>query len=99
MLLANFENKMTRGAHEPAMSKGSAKSETDNTRRHVIAGIATLLSCVGGSGARSATAPKSESMIAFTDFVPSPDGKVVAFEYGDRSLLGNHLGIGLLEWQ
>jgi Tol biopolymer transport system component len=38
-------------------------------------------------------------MIEFTDFVPSPDGRIIAFEYIDKSLGRNHLGLGLLEWQ
>ncbi|HEX3486999.1 MAG TPA: hypothetical protein VHT51_18235 [Micropepsaceae bacterium] len=38
-------------------------------------------------------------MIEFADFVPSPDGRIIAFEYIDKSLGRNHLGLGLLEWR
>jgi|CXWL01.1.fsa_nt_gi Tol biopolymer transport system component len=37
--------------------------------------------------------------INFVDFAPSPDGKVIAFEYIDRSLGRNYLGIGMFNWK
>lgn len=37
--------------------------------------------------------------INFSDVVPSPDGKIIAFEYADNSLGRNYLGVGLFEWK
>ena len=65
--------------------------------RIVISAIVLMLFCFGGLPVRGAANVGDEPTIILLDFVPSPDGRVVAFEFMDRRAKQHpSMGIGLI---
>jgi Tol biopolymer transport system component len=66
-------------------------------RQLLVSGAAIALApFVWAAGSGKARA-KEQATIQLTDVVPSVDGRTIVFEYRDRSLGRNHLGLGLLD--